>query len=195
MSKDQKVQFVCFETTLDKDAFIKRWQQYTRSVKSNKNVTLQQSGKKGGFKYVSQHRFEAGESLCVFAKDQRTSRVVQVSIKTTQAGGYSILQQEKLPDATGNEHKLFVFLTDPTVDLTIYKSLSVSCKVNIYEAYYENCSYAYILEYFVKSKDATTLQTQLSLNGLEEAEIYEEFVIPKSLHENKEREFYVWPSI
>ena len=150
--------------------------------------------KKGGFKYVSQHRFEAGESLCVFSKDQRTSRVVQASIKTTQAGGYSILQQEKLPDNAGSEQKLFVFLTDPTTDLTIYKTLSVSCKLNIYEAYYENCSYAYILEYFVKAKDATTLQTELSLHGLEEVNIFEEFAVPKSLHENKERDFYVWPS-
>ena len=194
MSKDQKVQFVCFETTLNKDAFVKRWQQYTRSVKNNKNVILQQSEKNGVFKYISQHRFEAGESLSVFSKDQRTSRVVQVSVKTMQAGGYSILQQERLSEATRNEHKLFIFLTDPTVDLTIYKGVSVPCKVNIYAAYYENCSYAYILEYFVKAKDATTMQKELSILGLEDAEIYEEFAVPKSLHENKEREFYVWPS-
>lgn len=195
MSKDQKVQFVCFETTLDKDAFMKRWQQYTRSVKSNKQVTLQQSKKNGAFKYISLHRFEAGELLFVFSKEQRTSRVVQTSIKTTQVGGYSVLQEERPHDATRNEHKLFIFLTDPKVDLTAYKGVSVSCKLNIYEAYYENCKYAYILEYFVKAKDAKILQTELSLHGSDDIEIYEEFAVPKSLQENKERDFYVWPSV
>ncbi|MEO8111040.1 MAG: hypothetical protein ABI594_13440 [Ginsengibacter sp.] len=194
MSKDQKVQFVCFETILDKDAFIKRWEQYTRSVKSNKLVTLQQSEKSGAFKYISQHRFEAGELLFVFSKEHRTSRVVQASIKTTQIGGYSVLQEERSHEATRGEHKLFIFLTDPKVDLTIYKGVSVPCKLNIYEAYYENCRYAYILEYFVKAKDATILQTELSLHNSDEVEIYKEFAAPKALQGNKERDFYVWPS-
>ncbi len=195
MSKDQKVQFVCFETTLDKDAFIKRWEQYTRSVKSNKLVTLQQSEKGGAFKYISQHRFAAGELLFVFSKEHRTSRVVQASIKTTQIGGYGVLQEERAPDAVGNDHKLFGFLTDPKADLTLYKKLPVPFKLNIYEAFYENCKYAYILEYFVKAKDAVMLQSELSLHGLDEADIYKEFAPPKSLHENKERDHYVWPSI
>ncbi len=195
MSKDQKVQFVYFETTLDKDAFIKRWQQYTRSIKSNKHVTLQQSDKRGAFKYISQHRFEAGELLFVFSKEHRTSRVVQASIKTIQVGGYSILQEERPDDAMRGEHKLFIFITDPKVDLTIYKGVSVACKLNIYEAYYENCKYAYILEYFVKAKDATILQTELSLHSSDEVEIYNEFASPKNLQENKERDFYVWPSV
>ena len=168
MSADKKVQFVCFETTLDKEPFIKRWEQYTRSLNSNVNVTLQQSEKNGIFKYIAQHRFVSGELLFVFSKEARSSRLAQVHIKTTQAGGYAILQAERLHDTIGNERKVFVFLTDPKVDLTVYKELYAPSKLNIYEAYYENCKYAYILEYFVKTKDSSALLEQLKLHDIAE---------------------------
>ncbi len=194
MSEDKKVQFVCFETTLDKEAFIKRWEQYTRSINSNKDVTLQQSEKNGVFKYIAQHRFVSGELLFVFSKEPRTSRLAQTHIKTTQAGGYSVLQVERSHDTTGNERKIFIFLTDPRVDLKLYKEISVPFKLNIYEAYYENCKYAYILEYFVKTKEAPELLRQLRLHETEDAEIYKECALAKNLNKNKEKDFHVWPS-
>ena len=194
MSEDKKVQFVCFETTLDKEAFIKRWQQYTRSVNSNKDVTLQQSEKNGVFKYIAQHRFVSGELLFVFSKEPRTSRLAQTHIKTTQAGGYSVLQAERWHGAAANERKIFIFLADPKVDLKVYKEVPLSCKLNIYEAYYENCKYAYILEYFVKTKEAPELLRQLNLYETEEVEIYQECALAKNLNKDKEKDFYVWPS-
>ena len=194
MSADKKVQFVCFETTLDKEPFIKRWEQYTHSLHSNVDVTLQQSEKNGIFRYIAQHRFVSGELLFVFSKEARSSRLAQVHIKTMQAGGYSILQAERLHDTIGSESKIFVFLTDPKVDLTVYKKLFVPCKLNIYEAYYENCKYAYILEYFVKTKDASALREQLILHDIAEIEIYKECAIVKNLKNNKEKDLYVWPT-
>ncbi len=195
MSTDKKVQFVCFETTLDKEPFIKRWEQYTRSLHSNLDVTLQQSEKNGIFRYIAQHRFVSGELLFVFSKEARSSRLAQVHIKTMQAGGYSILQAESLHDTIGNESKIFVFLTDPKVDLKIYKELFAPCKLNIYEAYYENCKYAYILEYFVKTKDSFALLEQLNLYDSVEVGTYKECALVKNLKNNKEKDLYVWPTV
>ncbi|HEV8083158.1 MAG TPA: hypothetical protein VGP55_08165 [Chitinophagaceae bacterium] len=195
MSADKKVQFVCFETTLDKEPFIKRWEQYTRSLHSNVGVTLQQSEKNGVFRYIAQHRFSSGELQFVFSKEPRTSRLAQVHIKTMQAGGYTILQAERLHDTLGNERKIFVFLTDPNVDLNIYKELFTPVKLNIYEAYYENCKYSYILEYFVKTKDAPALLEKLNLYDSVEDGTYKECTLAKTLKNNKEKDLYVWPTV
>jgi hypothetical protein len=37
--------------------------------------------------------------------------------------------------------------------------------MNIYEAYFENCTYSYIMEYYVPEKDASLLVEQLSAHG------------------------------
>jgi len=195
MRSEKKVQFVCFETILDKEPFIKRWEQFTRSLNSNADVTLQQSEKDGTFRYIAQHRFVAGELLFVFSKEERTSRLAQVQIKTKQVGGYSLFQGERLHDAIGNESKVFVFLTDARTDLDEYKKLSAAGKLNIYEAYYENCKYAYILEYFMKSKHVSPLMEQLNQFDTTEIGIYKECNLTKNMKEDKKKDSYVWPSV
>ncbi len=194
MSTDTKVQFVCFETTLDKDPFIKRWQEYTHSANSNVDVTLQQGKKNGMFSYIAQHRFVSGELLFVFSKKPRASRLAQVQIITTQAGGYSLLQAEWLQNAMSNEHKIFVFLSDPRANIDAYRQLPVPNKLNIYEAYFENCKYAYILEYFVKIKDEKALFEQLNLHDTPADGIYKECILAKNPKENKEKGSYAWPT-
>ena len=61
MKIDDSVQFVCFETTLDREQFIKRWEQYNHSLNSNVDVTLQQSEENGTFKYIAQHHLASAE--------------------------------------------------------------------------------------------------------------------------------------
>ncbi len=62
-------------------------------------------------------------------------------------------------------------------------------------AYYENCKYAYILEYFVKAKDAAALQAELSLLDIDYVGIYKECMLPKNPEKDKQKDFYVWPSV
>jgi len=177
MRADKIVQFVYFETTLDSEQFIKRWEQYSRSVNSDVDVTLQQSAKKGLFSYIAQHRCAAGELQFVFTKEGRSSRTPQVEIKAKQAGGYSVLQLEKMNDAHSGESKIFAFLINPQTDLNAYKQLTAHSKLNIYEAYYENCQYAYILEFFVKEKYCAELFEQLKQLDPAEIGIYKECVL------------------
>ena len=180
MSEDKIVQFVCFETALDSEQFIIQWERYSRSLNSDLDVTLQQSPKNGMFRYIAQHRSTSGELQFNFSRAKRPSRSPEVEIKMIQAGGYLILQAERKNDTHAGESKVFAFLVNPLTDLSVYRQLSAHSKLNIYEAYYENCQYAYILEFFVHDKYAAILQEQLKTCNASEAGVYKECVLQPS---------------
>ena len=145
------------------------------------------------FRYIAQHRFATQELQFDFSNEPR-SRIVHVPIKTWQAGGYSILQAERLNDSVHNESKIFVFLTDSIVDLDIYRQLLSRGSLNIYEAYYENCRYTYILEYFVETKNAVNVKEELERFRVSDVGIYKEYLHVKNVHDTAEKSFYVWPT-
>lgn len=177
MRENKVVHFVYFETSLKTERFIRRWEEYGRSVNSDLDVTLQQSEKDGVFRYIAQHRCSTDALQFVFTKPARSSRIPQEAIKTKHAGGYSVLQAERMDDAHVNESKVFAFIIYPQADLNAYRQLTANGKLNIYEAYYENCEYAYILEFFVKTKYVEELLEQLKQhNAAVEIGIYQEFV-------------------
>ena len=195
MTLNTKVQFILFDTILSAEPFMKRWKEYTRSSNSDADVTLQQSHRNGAFRYIAQHRF-AGENVqFVFTKEKRSSRMAQELIKSEMAGGYSTLQAKRLSGTGPDERKVFAFITDPATDLRMYKHLSGQGQLNIYEPYYENCKYCFVLEYFVKSKRAEELVDQLKHLEIADAAVYQECKIPKNLNApEKEKGLYVWPS-
>ena len=176
MRKDKIVQFVCFETILGSEQFITKWEQYNRSDNSDLDVTMQQSEKNGIFRYIVQHRYAAGEFQFVFTKAKRSSRIPEIGIKEKQAGGYAVLQAERATDAHTDESKVFVFVTNPQTDLGVYKHLSAHSKLNIYEAYYENCQYAYILEFFTKNKYVSEVMEKLKKQD-DEIGVYKECML------------------
>ncbi len=180
MSVTSIVQFVSFETVLDREKFIPQWELFNRSSKKVLSVTLQQSEKKGGFHYMAQHRYAEGEFQFIFEKKAKSSRTPEVEIKARQAGGYGILQLERTIDTYEDENKVFVFLTDPQSDLQPYRDLSVKRNLNIYEAFYENCMYAYILEYFITHKNETNFLEQLKLQPLNKFEVYKECMLEEA---------------
>ena len=193
MTPNTKVQFVTFETSLSAEPFLRRWKEYKRSVKSDADVTLQQSIHNGTFRYIAQHRFANEDNQFVFTKGRGTTGVPQEAIKSSKAGGYTLLQAGMLTDPGPNEVKVFAFLTDPRTDLTVYKDASESGKLNIYEPYYLSCKFAYILEYFANKKNADLLVEQLKNLECTDVAVFTECNIPKSLKvPEKQEEAYVW---
>lgn len=190
MRREKKVHFVCFETALPGRLFIKRWELFKRSSDSDEDTTMQLSEKSGMFKYIVQHRLQANVLKFIFSKEEKHSRMIQERIKTTQIGGYSLLQAERLTDAVSGERKIFVFLKFPNVTLESYKNLSAHTKLNIYEAYYENCRYDFILEYFVKTKYASELLEQINKIDNAEMDVYTECSFGKKPKiPNQERDY------
>jgi hypothetical protein len=177
MRRGKIVQFVCFETTLDTEQFIRRWEDYKRSVNSDLDVILQQSEKDGAYKYIAQHYCAKEEIQFDFTKAPRSSRIAQAGIKTNQAGGYSVLHSERKDNAHAGESKVFVFLVHPKIDLNNYTHPLTHSKLNVYQAYYENCRYSYILEFFVKNKYLVELVDQLKQYNAAETGIYKECVL------------------
>jgi len=177
MKANNIVHFVSFETALDREQFIKRWEDYNWSVNVDRDITLLQSEKKGMFRYIAQHRCAAGGLSFMFTKAAKSPRLRRVEIKTNLLGGYSILQEEQKNNTHTNDSKIFVFVVSSMVDLNVYKRLSGQCKLNIYEAYYENCQYSYILEFFVRNKDVTELLEQLQQYDAAEIGMYKECIM------------------
>ena len=177
MVKDKVVHFVCFETKLNNEQFLMQWEHFNRSVNSNVDVILQQSEQNTLFRYIAQHRCVTGELEFVFTKGKKSSHTPEIGIKTKQLGGYSMLQEEKKNDVAADESKVFTFLIDATTDLSVYRQLTAYNNLNIYQAYYENCSCAYILEFFVKNKYLAILEEQLKLLNVNEFRVYKEMLV------------------
>jgi hypothetical protein len=169
------VQFVRFETTLDKDQFIQRWEEYYSSSNKHANVILQQCKTGDIFKYLVQHRCREGGLRFLFSKVANKSRIRRAVINAEQAGGYAVLQLERANETVARESKIFAFLASPLIDLNLYRQIDVPAKLNIYEAYYENCSYAYILEFFVKNINASELLEKIKKYNPTEIGTYKEF--------------------
>jgi hypothetical protein len=178
MKEDSIVHFVCFDTTLDIAPFMQRWEEYTRSDSSNTHVTMQQSITKNSFRYVAQHYCTAGELRFAFTKSTRKSpHIAHINITELEAGGYSVLQAERKDNAHANESKVFVFINSAQADINAYRQLSVHGKLNIYSAYYENCKYTFIMEYFVPNKYAAALVEQLSKFADAETGVYKQYAL------------------
>ncbi len=176
MKKDTIVQFVCFEASADIDEFILQWEQYSKLVSSNQEVILQQeTGRKNMFRYVSQHICHANDFQFIFKKGRRSAHSPELEMKVKEAGGYTAIHVEWSHETEKNEKKVFVFINDPQANLEAYKTLSPYLYLNIYQAYYESCSYSYILEFFAENDQAIHLMEQLNTyNRSSETGIFKE---------------------
>lgn len=172
MTTDKIVHFVYFETILGSDQFIPKWEHYLRSSNSDADVTVQESKKNNLFTYIAEHRCGTDEFQFLFTKAAKLTRAKETEIKTVQLGGYSIIQEEKSGSTDINESKIFILLN--YTDISFYKQLQFPGKLNIYEAYFENCVYTYILEYFIKNKDIAELKEKLHQYNTTGINIYKE---------------------
>jgi hypothetical protein len=103
------------------------------------------------------------------------SRTPKAEIRKKLAGGYSALQMECVAETKADESKIIIFIVDSRTDLDAFRQFCVHGKLNIYEAYYENCEFAYILEFYVKNEYAGDVLQQLKiLTSFAEAGIYKE---------------------
>jgi len=176
MLKEKIVQFVTFETILDKEQFIAHWEKFTRSDYSDRDVLLHQSEKTGTFKYLAKHRHGGGFKF-VFERARVSSKNPRVSIKVVQEGGYSLLHVARNGECRPDEIKVFCFIQNPQADFNLYRKMNMDGNCNVYVAYYENCRFAYILEFFVKNDRAQELLETLKSYHLDEVAIYKELMM------------------
>lgn len=160
------MQFVSFETTMPTDEFRTQWKEYNKLVSSKQEVTLQQEvDGKSLSRYLSQHRFEENDLTFRFQKERKSTRGQEIELRIKEAGGYLAVQLQCDHESSSGSCKVFVFL-DSTPELENYKELLSYQYLNIYQAYYENCSYTFIMEFFVENSQIPELMEQLKLKNL-----------------------------
>jgi hypothetical protein len=184
MDNNTIVQFVGFITNLDFDKFVEPWEYYVQQLNNNQEKpTLQkQTGSKSRFKYISQHPCLQGDFKFAFMNKRDSAHFPEHTVRVVHAGGYIPVQIETNRKDKGKYFNVMVFIKKQEIDLEYYRRLLLYRKLNIYQAYYENCAYSYIMEFFVKEPDATGFMLQLNPGNInphisDEAAIYKEYEV------------------
>src|SRR6185503_19189354 len=173
MKKDVITQFVCFTTNIDDSQFKSVWDQHaTEVVKGKHNMTLQRAvktGKKSKYNFVSQYASATADFRFAFMKGKNAEHFPDHTARVIQIGGYLPVQIQSIDEK--GDVKIIAFLSSPQTDFGFYHRQTYR-HLNIYEAYYENCTYQYIMEFFVQESEADALIQQLMTQSGIEAAMY-----------------------
>ncbi|MEP7371903.1 MAG: hypothetical protein ABI675_00855 [Chitinophagaceae bacterium] len=180
MKKDTLVQFVCFITDLDFSEFITKWEFYAdQFINTHPQMTLQEKFEsKSKFKYVSQHECPDRDFEFAFMKGRNSGHFPEHKAKVIQAGGYMPLQLESPQKKEKGIVKLMAFISHDENDISFYSQLPLYRHLNIYQAWYESCLYAYVMEFFVEESHAAELLSQLKTRESAESGLYKECNMP-----------------
>jgi hypothetical protein len=165
MKEDAIFQFVGFETALSLENFTVQWENFARRFfkKNVHSITLQQQvTTRSKFKYISRNKWPRESFSFVFMEGRISDHFPAHEVKVVQTGGYMPMQIEaEDSSAAMDDIKVLAFITDERADLDAFRLLP--CRsLNIYEAYYESCLYAYVLEFYVSEEvEATDLVATL----------------------------------
>ena len=176
MIKDPVIQFVCFVTKLEPDQFIAEWEPYAKKLhpkKQEPNLLELVGTAKNKFRYVSQHQWHGADFNFAFMNKSRTENFPEHNIKVVQVGGYILTSGKKYAEKDGDV-KMIAFLSHNETDIDFYRRLPRFQHLDIYQAYYESCTYGYILEFCVAEADADELLGQLQQRHGVESGIYKE---------------------
>ena len=178
MKKDSIVQFVCFITQLEPDEFAGTWEHYAkRFMTKAKAITLQQeSDVNARYKYISQHEWAGKDFRFAFMEGRNSEHFPEQKVKVIQAGGYMPMQIQYKGKTENGNNKVMAFIGHKETDIEFYKSLPYYRHLNIYEAYFESCTYAYVLEFFSPESAVTDLLQQLKGRPSVEAAAYRKCV-------------------
>ena len=184
MDENTVIQFVGFITNLDFEKFVEPWDYYVHQSNSNQiKPTLQRlTGSKSRFRYISQHPCTQGDFKFAFMNKRDSAHFPEHTVRVVHAGGYIPVQIEASRKDKDKFLNVMVFIKNQEIDLEVYRHLHLFRKLNIYQAYYENCAYAYIMEFFVKEADAPAFMLQLNPGTInphlsDEAAIYKEYEV------------------
>jgi len=181
MKKENIIQFVGFVTTLDFRDFIPQWEEYARQFMKmpGAKILQRETEAKNSFKYISQHEFREEGFRFSFMKGRNSEHFPEQRVKVTQAGGYIPLQTEAPQHHVKGYVKIMAFVGHNENDIEFYRRLPNFRYLNIYQAYYENCAYGYIMEFFSKEADAPLLIDQLRSRTGSEAALYKDCKVPQ----------------
>ena len=182
MIKNTIVQFVCFITNLELDEFIPEWERYTQKLltKNAEPALMQQvATTKCKFSYISQHEWPERDFHFTFINDRPSKYFPENKVKILQTGGYIPVQLKRSSQAENDDPRLIAFISHNETDIDFYKRLPLYNNLNIYQAYYESCSYGYVLEFFVSAMNLDELMLVLNHRPGVETGLFKECLVPQ----------------
>ena len=181
MIKDTIVQFVCFITNLELDEFAPEWERYAQKllIKKVEPALLQQVAvTKNKFRYISKHEWPERDFNFSFINDRPSKYFPENKVRIVQAGGYIPLQGKRKSPGNDSDIKLFALVSHNENDMDFFHKLPFYSNLNIHQAFYESCSYGYILEFSVPEIHSDELLSQLNHRSGVEAGLYRECFVP-----------------
>ncbi|MEO8403126.1 MAG: hypothetical protein ABI480_00970 [Chitinophagaceae bacterium] len=176
MSKDNIIQFVGFTTQLEPEEFVAQWERYAKaftSVPCDHSILQQETGTKARYKYVSRHEFRKQDFRFKFMQGRTSENFAEKKVRVVQTGGYTPLQITCTDHEEHIDAKVIAFISHDDFDISYYKQLSYRF-LNIYQAYYENCTHGHILEFFVPLANAEEFVSELKKRTAIEVAAYKE---------------------
>lgn len=176
MDKEKIVQFIGFVTNLKHEEFSVPWEFYCKQFKKDQGTnTLECAIEKANFKYryISHHRSTSIDFRFSFMKGRQSEHFPEHSAKVVQLGGYKQVDIYSKQSARKPGLKLFVFLSHEETDMSFFKQMPFN-HLNTYEAYYENCCYGNILEFFINPGDETAIMEHLKQKNKIELAVFRE---------------------
>jgi hypothetical protein len=180
MTKDNIVHFVCYITNLEEEKFIPEWEEYAKKEMFKKQEPLllqQEAGSKSRYRFLSQHQWPSSDLHFSFKDEKRSSYFHDQQVQIVHIGGYKPIQYKKNKSLTA-ETRLVVFAGHNEYDLDFYRQLPLQNQLNIYQAYYESCTYGHILEFFTTDKHVSELALSMKQRPGIETTLYKECFIP-----------------
>ncbi|MEP7165425.1 MAG: hypothetical protein ABI741_12070 [Ferruginibacter sp.] len=181
MIKDTIVQFVCFITNLELEEFEPEWERYAEKLmnKKAKPLLLQHvTETKSKYRYISKHEWPERDFNFNFINDRPSKYFPENKVKIVQAGGYIPMLGKRKRPAENADIMLVALISHNENDIDFYRQLPFYNSLNIFQAYYESCSYGYVLEFCVPEIHADELLVQLNHRHGVEAGIYRECLVP-----------------
>lgn len=182
MEEDNIIQFVGFNTDFGHEEFYTQWEYYSGTLGTVPDTTILQqgAGTKNKFEYLSQHEFQEQGLKFAFGKNVFRRHSPDMKISVTLLGGYSFLKMGCKYYDESNDVKVMAFISQDQPNIDNYAELSPNRCLNIYQAYYENCIYSYILEFFIPEHEAAGLLQALKTHAGTEVEIYKSCMAQKA---------------
>lgn len=180
MIKDTIVQFVCFVTNLELDEFAPKWEQYGKKLMNKKqepDLQQQITESKNKFRYISQHEWPEQDFHFDFMNERKSEHFPEHNVRVVQIGGYITKQSKKRYTEEEDDIKVIAFVSHNETDIDFYRQLPLYRHLNIHQAFYESCSYGYVLEFFVPEKNSEELLLQLKQRPGVETGIYKECIV------------------
>lgn len=180
MKKDTIVQFVCFVTNLDLEEFAPNWERYAkRFINKNADAVLQEQviQSKNKYRYVSKHEWPQRDFQFSFMNEKKSEHFPERNVRVIQVGGYIPLEAQKKSQKDGDT-RVIAFVSHNETDLDFYRHLPYYRNLYIHQAYYESCTYGYVLEFVVDEINAKDLLLELKHRPGVETGVYRDCLVP-----------------